>query len=574
MQVLETHQQDTAAVYAYCQLATELLGTDDKLAKEYAYRAQSISQRLNKPGLEAWAKNLIGLAYDYLGVPDSALLFYQGSIEIKRRLNDIDGMAASNMNIGVLYYYQNDYTKAVTYYDIAMKQFKQVNNEKRIAGILNNLGTIYREQKKYKEAIDVFNQSYTLKVKINDSTGMSNALGNLGIVYQHMKQYDKAEQLMIQSLNIDIRSNNKYNQLSSCVSLADLKLLQNKYEEAKQHLDKAIELGKGLDADHYMDDAYKVYTRLDSMTGDYQSAFRHIQLQYEFKNKVIRDERQKQLDRLETVYSTKEKEKEIDLLNANAQIKNLQLQKQKKQLFTFIAISASLLVGLILFVIGFRSIRRAKRELQQKNEIINNSLAEKEMLLKEIHHRVKNNLQVISSLLSVQSRYIKDEKALETINESMERVNAISILHQEIYQNEVLRAINAKNYFENLSKGLQQTFDPDKKVDLHLGLDDIMTDVDQLIPLGLIVNELLTNAYKYGITNTAPSIWLTVLQLDNRIRINVRDNGIGFGETIPGTGGTSLGYKLINMFTTKLKGKLIVKNNNGADTTIECEIKK
>ena len=99
MQVLETHQQDTAAVYAYCQLATELLGTDDKLAKEYAYRAQSISQRLNKPGLEAWAKNLIGLAYDYLGVPDSALLFYQGSIEIKRRLNDIDGMALGSIGV-------------------------------------------------------------------------------------------------------------------------------------------------------------------------------------------------------------------------------------------------------------------------------------------------------------------------------------------------------------------------------------------------------------------------------------------------------------------------------------------
>ena len=139
MQVLETHQQDTAAVYAYCQLATELLGTDDKLAKEYAYRAQSISQRLNKPGLEAWAKNLIGLAYDYLGVPDSALLFYQGSIEIKRRLNDIDGMAASNMNIGVLYYYQNDYTKAVTYYDIAMKKLNQVKNKKRIEDIKKNI---------------------------------------------------------------------------------------------------------------------------------------------------------------------------------------------------------------------------------------------------------------------------------------------------------------------------------------------------------------------------------------------------------------------------------------------------
>lgn len=572
MKVLETHQTDTAAIHAYCELATELLGTDDRKAKEYAYKGQEISQKLNNPGLESWAKNLIGLAYDYLGVPDSALLFYHGSIDIKRRLNDIDGLGATTMNIGVLYYYQDDYEKAIDYYNKALLLYKQVNNEKRIAGVLNNLGTIYREQKKYNEAIDVFNQSYALKVKNNDSTGMSNALGNLGIVYQHMGQYNKAEELMLRSLDLDIRSDNKYNQLSSYVGLADLKLLQNKYAEAKQHLDKAIDLGKGLDAAHYLDDAYKVYTRLDSMTGDYRSAFRHIQLQYEYSNKVTQDERQKQLDRIETVYRTKEKEKEIDLLNANAQIKNLQLQKQKKQLLTFIGISALLLASLVLFIIGFRSIRRAKKQLQDKNEIIHHSLAEKEMLLKEIHHRVKNNLQVISSLLSVQSRYINDEKALETIHESMERVNAISILHQEIYRNEVLRSVNAKNYFENLAKGLQQTFDPGKKVALHLQLDDIMTDVDQLIPLGLIVNELLTNAYKYGIHSAEPAIWFTLQRDGKKMRINIRDNGKGFGEKIPGTADNSLGYKLINMFTAKLKGNLTVKNNNGADAVIECEI--
>jgi len=78
MKVLETHQTDTAAIYAYFEMATELLGTDDRKAKQYAYKGQEISQKLNKPGLESWAKNLIGLAYDYLGVPDSALLFYQG----------------------------------------------------------------------------------------------------------------------------------------------------------------------------------------------------------------------------------------------------------------------------------------------------------------------------------------------------------------------------------------------------------------------------------------------------------------------------------------------------------------
>ncbi len=573
MKVLETHQNDTAAIYAYCEIATDLLGTDDRLAKEYAYKGLELSQKLNKPGLESWAKNLIGLAYDYLGVPDSALLFYHGSIDIKRRLNDIDGLAATTLNIGVLYYYQNDLEKAIEYYKSALEMYTKVNNEKRIAGAYNNLGTVYREQKKYKEAIDMFGRAYALKVKTNDTTGMSNALGNLGIVYQHMHQYEKAEELMLRSLDLDILSDNKYNQLSSYVGLADLELLENNFAQTKQYLDKAIELGKGLDAAHYMDDAYKVYTKLDSMTGDFRSAYRHLQLQYEYSNKVIQEDRSKQMDRLETVYRTKEKEKEIDLLNANALIKNLQLQKQKKQTLTFVGISSLLLIGLILFVIGFRSIRKAKKQLQDKNEIINRTLEEKETLLKEIHHRVKNNLQVISSLLSVQSRYIKDEKALESINESMERVNAISVLHQEIYRNDVLRLINAKNYFENLAKGLQQTFDPGNKIKLELELDDVMTDIDQLLPLGLIVNELLTNAYKYGSTATAPSIRMSLQNVTDNIKIEVQDNGNGFGENLPGNTDNTLGYKLVNMFATKIKADLTVQNNNGAHITIACEIK-
>ncbi len=572
--ILETHPSDTAVINAYCELSTELLGTDDRLAMQYAYKGQELSQKINKPGLEAWSKNLIGLSYDYLGIPDSALLFYQASIDIKRRINDIDGIAATTMNIGVLYYYQNDYPKSIEYYNKALSLYKQVNNEKRIGGVLNNLGTVYREQKKYKEAIDVFTESYRLKLKTNDTTGMSNALGNQGIVYQNMGQYAKAEDLIRQSLTLDVLTKNKYNQLSSYVSLADLKIIQGKYTEAKAHLETAIDLGKGLDAAHYLDDAYLAYTRLDSLTGDYRSAYTHLQKYYEYTDAVNQTERQQQVDRLETVYRTKEKEKEIDLLNANAKIKNLQLEKQKKQTLTFIAISASLLAGLVLFIIGFRSIRRAKRQLEEKNQIINESLAEKEMLLKEIHHRVKNNLQTISSLLSVQSRYIKDEKALETINESMERVNAISILHQEIYKNEVLRSINAKHYFESLAKGLQQTFDPKQKITLHLQLDDVMADVDQLIPVGLVVNELLTNAYKYGTTNPKPAIWLSLLNQEGRLLIRVRDNGNGFGENLPGTTGASLGYKLIHLFAAKLKGAVSIKNNDGADITLNCELKQ
>jgi two-component sensor histidine kinase len=114
-----------------------------------------------------------------------------------------------------------------------------------------------------------------------------------------------------------------------------------------------------------------------------------------------------------------------------------------------------------LQLFGLQKNNKQRKELQFKNELINRALSEKDMLLKEIHHRVKNNLQIISSLLSIQSRYIKDEKALEAINESKERVNAISLLHQEIYQNDVLKLINAKVYLENLIQRIKDTFNPE-----------------------------------------------------------------------------------------------------------------
>jgi two-component sensor histidine kinase len=123
-----------------------------------------------------------------------------------------------------------------------------------------------------------------------------------------------------------------------------------------------------------------------------------------------------------------------------------------------------LILLLIAIIWVYKKTHKQQKELQFKNELINRALSEKDMLLKEIHHRVKNNLQIISSLLSIQSRYIKDEKALEAINESKERVNAISLLHQEIYQNDVLKLINAKVYLENLVQRIKDTFNPENTI--------------------------------------------------------------------------------------------------------------
>ena len=193
---------------------------------------------------------------------------------------------------------------------------------------------------------------------------------------------------------------------------------------------------------------------------------------------------------------------------------------------------------------------------RKNNALIKQNLNDKESLLKEIHHRVKNNLQFISSLLSIQSRFIKDEKALEAINESKERLLSISLLHQELYQNEVLQLIDANLYLQKLCNAIKQTFDQSKNIQLIFksNANVILMDVEQLMPLGLIANELITNSYKYGCTNIAPVINVELFKNSDEVNFEVADNGVGFNNEIDFK--KSLGFKLINLFCQKIKASM------------------
>jgi two-component sensor histidine kinase len=570
---IQANKQDTSLIIAYNELATEFLGSSDEKAKEYAFYGYKLSKQLKKQYLASWSLNLIGMAYDYLGQADSTLFYYQESIKIKQQLNDIDGLGAVTMNIGVMYYYQNNIPNAIRYYNKSMEYYQQANNQNKIAGILNNLAIIYREEGKYNEALAAFKKSYDLKLQNKDTTGMANALGNIGVVYRDLGQYQKAKEYYLNSLKLDSLKSNQYNLVSSYISIAELHYTEKKYSETKTYLQKAIELANKIKALHYLDDAYSLYTKYDSLIGDYKSAFEHQKLFYIYKNELLKEDRLKQMDKLETVFSVKEKEQQIKLLNATSEINELKIQKRDKQLVLFIAISVLLVVLLGLSIFAYRKIRKNKKELQVKNEIINEALIEKEALLKEIHHRVKNNLQVISSLLNLQSRYVKDAGALDALKESKERINAISLLHKEIYQNEVLKLINAKEYFVNLITNLQNTFDPKKNVLLETQVEDVYLDIDTLIPLGLIVNELYTNCYKYGVSNQDPCITFILTQNEKQISLIVKDNGNGFQETLDMETTNSLGFKLVSLFTKKLLGTVVYTNNNGSNTTINFNIK-
>lgn len=206
-----------------------------------------------------------------------------------------------------------------------------------------------------------------------------------------------------------------------------------------------------------------------------------------------------------------------------------------------------------------------------KNEELRTSLREKEVLLKEVHHRVKNNLQIISSILNLQTSFSNDTRVNEILRESQNRVKSMAYLHESLYQNKNFSFINFSDYLINLSKNLVHSYYiSTSSVELKLDVDKVDLNLDQAIPCGLIVNELLTNAIKYAFPDSEKGgiISISVKEKKGLVEISVADNGKGLPKSFDVNKTNSLGLQLVSTLTEQLDGKLGVQNHTGAKFTI------
>ena len=235
-----------------------------------------------------------------------------------------------------------------------------------------------------------------------------------------------------------------------------------------------------------------------------------------------------QKNRIETEKEMKAKfdlqEKEAKLIIQEQKI--VQQTSQRRWFAALLIISLLLLVVLTFFAI---SKTRDHNILLEKNRIIDQSLREKEVLLKEIHHRVKNNLQVVSSLLSLQARSLKGEEALEALAKGKDRVRSMALIHQNLYQEDHLTAVNSKDYIDRLCRSLLNSYSiDDGKIKLVTEIEPLLLDIDTVIPLGLILNELITNAIKYAFKpDEVGEISISLMKSNDALELVVTDNGVG-----------------------------------------------
>lgn len=221
-------------------------------------------------------------------------------------------------------------------------------------------------------------------------------------------------------------------------------------------------------------------------------------------------------------------------------------------------------------IIGLCGIARDITERRRVDEQIRSSLAEKETLLKEIHHRVKNNLQIISSLLNLQTRYIQDEPALELFNESQNRVKSMALIHEKLYNSRDFSSIDFSDYIRSLASDLFRSYDAlSRSVSFKLDVRDVHLNIERAIPCGLIINELISNALKHAF-HDMPEGELAVQfnPLNGRYLLSVRDNGVGMPPRFDWRNTRTLGMQLVMSLVEQLGGEISLENKNGTEFQI------
>jgi two-component sensor histidine kinase len=339
-----------------------------------------------------------------------------------------------------------------------------------------------------------------------------------------------------------------YNKPNSIIN----KELFKKFEvsNAKELVDKFQILGKDLNSN----DFYHILregSRVLEANNLFKEALRVKDKSVSLTRKIYSEDLANSLASFKTEEAVKEKELEI------------KLQKEKTTLYSIITVLSIVLLIIALFVL--LKIKKQSKELSEKNRIIKKTLKEKELLVKEVHHRVKNNFQIVSSLLELQTKGIEDEKALELANQGKNRVKSMALIHQKLYENKS-GLIDFDEYIRTLIKELSSMYSSKDNVQTSVSSEDMMFDVDTAIPLGLIINEIITNSYKYAFRNDKENnLSISIHKEDNDdYKLVIEDNGPGLSNNFDVKKAKSLGLRLVNRLVKQLHGTLEQTNSKGA----------
>lgn len=538
-----------------------------------ATKFDELAQNTNDELLKGKGKNFIGLYHYLTGNNILAIEYYLKALPYFEKAGDVYFSALVNNNIGAAYSERKNPEEVIKYYNEALSKFKLLNDSVWMSNLYNNLSIQYFLKDDYLKANDYISQAIKIYRLKNDSSSLVLALVNQASTLQQLKRYSEAEDNLNQYFLVNGRFQNDEILSNAYATKARILIAKSEFTEAKSYAEKSLKLRKGQNLKQYYKNSYLLLSEISEKNKQCNEALAYFKQYKIWEDSSWVKEKDKNINELLTSYDVQQKVKTINKLYSENEYQELNLKNIKSQRRFLV----SGLVSFLLLAVGlayFLFHRNKKNKLlYEKNELITSMLTEKDLLLREIHHRVKNNLQVVSSLLNLQSNYITDDIALEAINEGKNRVLSMALIHQNLYSDEHLTAIETKGYFDDLLDQLFESYNIDEEhIKLEKDIDNFLIDVDTMIPLGLITNELISNALKHAFKDRAEGkILFSVKNISGNIIISIKDNGVGVEPSLF-TASRSFGNKMIQAFVQKLKANLQVKNDNGTEIVMTIPI--
>lgn len=546
----------------------------------------------------------------YANLPDypKALSDINESLSIYEAIHYPKTQGAYDLK-GAIYFVQNNFAEGLKYELKAMNISDKLRDSSMQAGeIYNHVGNAFIKLDQRANAVSYLKTAERIAEKNNDVLASVIIAGNLANCYNILNKPDEA----LQALN-RAKALYKGNQLQdridisiNAIYLAVFTRLKNA-AMARRYADTMINLSKskGL-LPHSLNDIYtsliiydlftkdykhglmfltlnkqvldkwnvgtkkadniRQWYKLDSIRGDYKSGFNHLLAYKALTDSIFNEKKSRQIGQLQVEHETQQKEDHIKLLTQQTVLDQTQLKSaQFTRNVTMAGIAVFILFAGIIYW-RYREKQRINLLITQQNTELQKLIKEKEWLLKEVHHRVKNNLHTVICLLESQALYLEND-ALKAIEISRHRIYAMSLIHQKLYQSDDIKVVNMGTYLAEFITYLEESFGQPEHIKISLQAEPVLLSAGQAIPIGLIVNEAITNAYKYAFPdNKAGEINVALKMNQDQVLLSVKDNGVGFKQTHDKQV-TSLGLELIKGLALDLRGELNLETQNG--TTVE-----
>ncbi|MBW8687396.1 tetratricopeptide repeat-containing sensor histidine kinase [Chitinophaga rhizophila] len=491
------------------------------------------------------------------------------AVETGEQLKDSSSLMASIYNRLAVAYYGIDYNKqAMEFYQKGLALSYKNNDAVSIQNFQINIGELLIRMKQYKQGLDSLDAGvYTHP--LTDIYDISYVTIRYLRTYLYLHDYKNAA--IHYRKMLDIYNSGKINEQERSILSAYLSLYlveTGNYTAAIPYLDKlAVHQTPFLITNSMV---AHLRFRTDSALGNLSAAIKDFQVYKGLADSLTNLAQARQLGQLQLQFETDQKDKDIRLLVQKSQLQEASLQKERVIRYFIIGGVVGLIIFLGLVYARYRSNKRTNIQLESqqgeintRNETLKGLLEEKEWLLKEIHHRVKNNLQIIISLLNTQSQYLNNKDALAAIRNSQQRMYSMSLIHQRLYQTENLGKIDMYWYIPEMIGYIKDSLEADQRISFFMECDDIELDVVEAVPIGLILNEAVSNALKYAFPGGRKGSIQIRFQSHpaGMCQLSVADNGVGIPPGKDILASASLGMSLMQGLSQQLDGDFELTDN-------------